>query len=72
MNTRLKKDIFDCNKIGDFYDCGCGDHDGPNESHASRIEDEMKKSLESGEEPNQDPATPVEINDEPYVPFSFF
>ena len=19
----LKKPIFDCNKIGDFYDCGC-------------------------------------------------
>ncbi|RCI09394.1 hypothetical protein L249_3668 [Ophiocordyceps polyrhachis-furcata BCC 54312] len=25
VNKRLKKSIFDCNKIGDFYDCGCGD-----------------------------------------------
>jgi FAD-linked sulfhydryl oxidase len=21
----LKKTLFDCSKIGDFYDCGCGD-----------------------------------------------
>ncbi|EXF77390.1 Erv1/Alr family protein [Colletotrichum fioriniae PJ7] len=27
VNTRLKKELFDCNKIGDFYDCGCGDED---------------------------------------------
>ncbi|KAI1338650.1 ERV/ALR sulfhydryl oxidase domain-containing protein [Xylariaceae sp. FL0016] len=27
VNERLKKDAFDCNKIGDFYDCGCGDED---------------------------------------------
>ncbi|KAI0416964.1 ERV/ALR sulfhydryl oxidase domain-containing protein [Xylaria grammica] len=25
VNERLEKPIFDCNKIGDFYDCGCGD-----------------------------------------------
>lgn len=25
VNQRLKKEIFDCNNIGDFYDCGCGD-----------------------------------------------
>lgn len=25
VNERLKKPLFDCNKIGDFYDCGCGD-----------------------------------------------
>ncbi|KAI8954122.1 ERV/ALR sulfhydryl oxidase domain-containing protein [Xylaria longipes] len=25
VNERLKKPIFDCNNIGDFYDCGCGD-----------------------------------------------
>lgn len=23
VNERLGKDIFDCSKIGDFYDCGC-------------------------------------------------
>ncbi|OJJ42909.1 hypothetical protein ASPZODRAFT_1236947 [Penicilliopsis zonata CBS 506.65] len=25
VNTMLKKPLFDCNNIGDFYDCGCGD-----------------------------------------------
>ncbi|KAI1103887.1 ERV/ALR sulfhydryl oxidase domain-containing protein [Jackrogersella minutella] len=25
VNDRLKKPLFDCNDIGDFYDCGCGD-----------------------------------------------
>ncbi|KAI1205307.1 ERV/ALR sulfhydryl oxidase domain-containing protein [Annulohypoxylon truncatum] len=25
VNERLKKPLFDCNSIGDFYDCGCGD-----------------------------------------------
>lgn len=25
VNKQLKKDIFDCSKIGDFYDCGCAD-----------------------------------------------
>ncbi|KAJ0166659.1 FAD-linked sulfhydryl oxidase ERV2 [Colletotrichum tanaceti] len=38
VNTRLKKDQFDCNKIGDFYDCGCGDED--------------KKKAEAGEKPS--------------------
>ncbi|MCJ1471028.1 hypothetical protein MMC07_009676, partial [Pseudocyphellaria aurata] len=27
VNKSLKKDLFDCSKIGDFYDCGCGDDD---------------------------------------------
>ncbi|KAI0397826.1 ERV/ALR sulfhydryl oxidase domain-containing protein [Xylariaceae sp. FL0594] len=25
VNKRLEKPLFDCNKIGDAYDCGCGD-----------------------------------------------
>ncbi|KAI4869152.1 ERV/ALR sulfhydryl oxidase domain-containing protein [Hypoxylon rubiginosum] len=25
VNERLKKPLFDCNDLGDFYDCGCGD-----------------------------------------------
>ena len=28
VNDRLDKPEFDCNKIGDFYDCGCGDEEG--------------------------------------------
>ncbi|KAK3951292.1 ERV/ALR sulfhydryl oxidase domain-containing protein [Pseudoneurospora amorphoporcata] len=28
VNKRLKKEQFDCNNIGDFYDCGCGEEGG--------------------------------------------
>ena len=28
VNRRLKKPQFDCNNIGDFYDCGCGEEGG--------------------------------------------
>ncbi len=24
VNKSLRKELFDCSKIGDFYDCGCG------------------------------------------------
>ncbi|KAK2024570.1 Erv1/Alr family protein [Colletotrichum zoysiae] len=41
VNTRLKKELFDCNKIGDFYDCGCGDEDKKNKET-----EEKKPSLE--------------------------
>ncbi|KAJ3472363.1 hypothetical protein NLG97_g11052 [Lecanicillium saksenae] len=27
VNERLEKPQFDCNTIGDFYDCGCADDD---------------------------------------------
>jgi FAD-linked sulfhydryl oxidase len=27
VNKSLKKDLFDCSNIGDFYDCGCADRD---------------------------------------------
>lgn len=27
VNKRLKKELFDCTKIGDFYDCGCAGDD---------------------------------------------
>jgi FAD-linked sulfhydryl oxidase len=25
VNKKLKKELFDCSNIGDFYDCGCAD-----------------------------------------------
>ena len=27
VNKSLKKELFDCSKIGDFYDCGCAEED---------------------------------------------
>ncbi|POS86210.1 hypothetical protein EPUL_001950 [Erysiphe pulchra] len=29
VNKSLQKELFDCSKIGDFYDCGCADDKGP-------------------------------------------
>ncbi|KAI9728929.1 MAG: hypothetical protein M1828_000014 [Chrysothrix sp. TS-e1954] len=31
VNKSLKKPLFDCTKIGDFYDCGCGDDEKSSE-----------------------------------------
>lgn len=28
VNKSLNKEIFDCSKIGDFYDCGCAEDSG--------------------------------------------
>ncbi|MCJ1258359.1 hypothetical protein MMC24_006192 [Lignoscripta atroalba] len=28
VNKSLKKALFDCSKIGDFYDCGCAEDEG--------------------------------------------
>ncbi|KAG6040301.1 hypothetical protein E4U41_000946 [Claviceps citrina] len=39
VNKRLKKPQFDCTKIGDFYDCGCGGGD-----------DKEKKGMGEGDE----------------------
>jgi FAD-linked sulfhydryl oxidase len=36
VNKKLKKEIFDCTKIGDFYDCGCADDpDEKRKKHSS-------------------------------------
>jgi FAD-linked sulfhydryl oxidase len=38
VNKRLKKTEFDCSKIGDFYDCGCGDEKKPGSPKAEGVE----------------------------------
>lgn len=42
VNKRLKKDQFDCSKIGDFYDCGCAD-DEPLKAKAGFTKLELEK-----------------------------
>lgn len=32
VNKSLKKDIFDCSNIGDFYDCGCAEDEAENQA----------------------------------------
>jgi hypothetical protein len=43
VNERLKKPVFDCNKIGDFYDCGCADDPGKAPEGATKGEGELKE-----------------------------
>ncbi|KAI0482675.1 ERV/ALR sulfhydryl oxidase domain-containing protein [Xylariaceae sp. FL0804] len=40
VNERLQKPTFDCNNIGDFYDCGCGDEDRDKNKKTSYQTDE--------------------------------
>ncbi len=42
VNKRLQKKLFDCNTIGDFYDCGCGDEekDGKGKAGAAAGDEE--------------------------------
>lgn len=58
----LGKEIFDCNQIGDFYDCGCGHDDDDDEE--KRDEDDSITESEKVEDSPFEP-TRVEINDEP-------
>lgn len=46
VNKRLKKKLFDCNKIGDFYDCGCAedDKDSKGKKADDKKNDEGKKT----------------------------
>lgn len=44
VNKKLKKEMFDCNDIGDFYDCGCAEDDGD-----GRKGDAAKSADEDGE-----------------------
>ncbi|KAK2755560.1 hypothetical protein FQN54_006500 [Arachnomyces sp. PD_36] len=53
VNKSLDKEIFDCNNIGDFYDCGCADDEEGEGKDKARSEDSDSLS------------NPVEIHDEP-------
>ncbi|KYK58083.1 hypothetical protein DCS_05096 [Drechmeria coniospora] len=46
VNQRLKKPEFDCNKIGDFYDCGCGE-EGKDGKGKGKDKDKDKDKEES-------------------------
>ncbi|KAL4778912.1 ERV/ALR sulfhydryl oxidase domain-containing protein [Aspergillus varians] len=66
VNAMLKKPTFDCNKLGEFYDCGCGDeedkggHSGPDSDSGHRAAP-RESSIEN------DAISPVEISREPSV-----
>lgn len=40
VNMRLEKEVFDCGKLGDFYDCGCGEEgEGEGEEEGPKEEE---------------------------------
>ncbi|KUJ22629.1 uncharacterized protein LY89DRAFT_607364 [Mollisia scopiformis] len=43
VNKRLKKDLFDCSKIGDFYDCGCAEDPVPGKGKDGFTQLELEK-----------------------------
>jgi FAD-linked sulfhydryl oxidase len=43
VNKRLKKDLFDCSKIGDFYDCGCAEDPVPGKEKGGFTQLELEK-----------------------------
>lgn len=54
VNERLGKDIFDCSKIGDFYDCGCGDDEGKEKGKEGSKEGEKEKGTEGSKEGDEE------------------
>lgn len=63
VNTMLEKPIFDCNNIGDFYDCGCAeDEEGEG---AETLKDKKSQSAARDEADSVEAISPVEISREP-------
>ncbi|QDS67423.1 hypothetical protein FKW77_000178 [Venturia effusa] len=46
VNKSLKKDLFDCSNIGDFYDCGCAED--TKDAIGKEAQKTMKASAEGG------------------------
>lgn len=67
VNKSLKKEIFDCNNIGDAYDCGCAE-DEPGDAHADERQDAAHVEKGAGllREIAQDELHPVELDMEDY------
>lgn len=55
VNTRLRKPLFDCSKIGDFYDCGCAEEEGE-----AKSAERTARATKGGSEP----FTPLELQKE--------
>ncbi len=71
VNSRLKKDMFDCNKIGDFYDCGCGDEDqkaegggGESKAATAREDDATERLVKAQDREEKGPAGNISVEKE--------
>ena len=63
VNKSLQKAMFDCNNIGDFYDCGCAE----DEKDGKKKEEEPARTTEIREAKQEKP----EMSDEAKEKFSF-
>ncbi|PYI10612.1 FAD dependent sulfhydryl oxidase Erv2 [Aspergillus sclerotiicarbonarius CBS 121057] len=63
VNTMLEKPIFDCNNIGDFYDCGCAEDAEGEEDETST--GKKGQATTRDEIDGDDAIPPVEISREP-------
>ncbi|RDK40392.1 FAD dependent sulfhydryl oxidase Erv2 [Aspergillus phoenicis ATCC 13157] len=63
VNTMLEKPIFDCNNIGDFYDCGCAeDEEGEG---TETLKDKKSQGAARDEVDSVEAISLVEISREP-------
>ena len=68
VNTMLEKPIFDCNNIGDFYDCGCAeDEEGEDGEEGETLKGKKGQATTRDEIDSDDAMSPVEISREPLV-----
>ncbi len=58
VNKSLKKPLFDCSKIGDFYDCGCAEDDD------KPIQDPAEKPLRGDDGKTSSDALPLQLKKE--------
>lgn len=65
VNAMLEKPLFDCNNIGDFYDCGCGeDEDEAKPKPKSSGGEEGHSTGSEAQSDGHDDKLPVEISKE--------
>lgn len=77
VNKSLRKDLFDCSKIGDFYDCGCAEDDESSKreggtgtaASSSNPKPEMEESkktklIQNGREFDDDDLKPLKLEKE--------
>jgi hypothetical protein len=70
VNAMLGKPEFDCNNIGDFYDCGCAEDEKAG-GHKDESQAESQ-GLPQKKDHEGDATTPVEIHKEPSVVPQYF
>ncbi|KAI5289767.1 hypothetical protein KEM54_003259 [Ascosphaera aggregata] len=68
VNKKLRKPMFNCAEIGNFYDCGCADHEETGDAQQQQQQQQSgQRQASSAEEDDKAPSEPFSIHPEPYV-----